>query len=162
MCLEGAVFFSTALPFFVSIGDYVLTNGCLAACVLIDAVSRFVPGVLKEEAVSEESFENDLLEYPQYTRPEVFEGKEVPKVLLEGDHKKIDVWHMQHAIEATKKSRPDLYHAWLYKQKVTPLEVSPKKEQASLPTIQSVVLGTKDLQSCAKLYKKIFGVKKVV
>lgn len=93
----------------ISIGDYVLTNGCLAAIVLLDAVVRFVPGVLGHElAASEDSFEKGLLDCPHYTRPELFEGKSVPEVLLSGDHKKIAEWRRQAAIEKTRRIRPDL------------------------------------------------------
>jgi len=93
----------------ISIGDYVLTGGELPACVLIDAVSRLVPGVLnKEESFENESFENNLLEYPQYTRPPVFMGREVPEVLLSGHHKNIAKWRLEKSIDKTKKVRPDL------------------------------------------------------
>lgn len=93
----------------VSIGDYVLTGGELPALVLMDAVSRFVPGVLGNEASSEdESFSGNLLEYPQYTRPRVFRGREVPEVLLSGNHAAIDRWRREMALEETKRKRPDL------------------------------------------------------
>lgn len=93
----------------ISIGDYVLTNGCLAAIVLVDAVVRFVPGVLGHElAASEESFEQGLLDCPHYTRPEIFEGMEVPQVLLSGNHQKIAEWRHQKALEKTNRVRPDL------------------------------------------------------
>jgi tRNA (guanine37-N1)-methyltransferase len=93
----------------ISIGDYVLTNGCLAAIVLLDSVVRFVPGVLGHElAAEEDSFEKGMLDCPHYTRPEVFEGKSVPEVLLSGNHQKIAEWRRQAALEKTKKVRPDL------------------------------------------------------
>lgn len=92
----------------VSIGDYVLTGGEIPAMVLIDSVSRYIEGVLKKESIGEESFSNGLLEYPQYTRPEVFEGASVPKILLTGHHENIDKWRKEQAIEITKKKRPDL------------------------------------------------------
>ena len=92
----------------ISIGDYVLTGGELPAMVLIDSVSRYVEGVLKEESTKEESFSNGLLEYPQYTRPEVFEGESVPEILLSGHHEKIDRWRKQKSLEITKRKRPDL------------------------------------------------------
>ena len=96
----------------VSIGDYVLTNGCLAACIVIDAVARFIPGVLGDErAADEDSFENGMLDCVHYTRPEVFEGKKVPDVLLSGNHKEIASWRREKALEKTKKVRPDLYEA---------------------------------------------------
>ena len=76
--------------------------------VLIDSVSRYVEGVLKEESVKEESFSNGLLEYPQYTRPEVFEGMKVPEVLLSGHHENIEKWRKEKSLEMTKKKRPDI------------------------------------------------------
>lgn len=92
----------------ISIGDYVLTGGELPAMVLIDSVSRYVEGVLKEESTQEESFSNGLLEYPQYTRPEVFRGKKVPEVLLSGHHENIQKWRQEKSLEITKLKRPDL------------------------------------------------------
>lgn len=92
----------------ISIGDYVLTGGELPAMVLADAVCRYVGGVLAEGATEEESFSDDLLEYPQYTRPEVFEGMAVPDVLLSGHHANIAKWRMERRIEITRERRPDL------------------------------------------------------
>ena len=92
----------------ISIGDYVLTGGELPAMVLIDSVSRYVEGVISEDSTSEESFSNNLLEYPQYTRPEVFNGEKVPEVLLSGHHENIRKWREEKAIEITKNKRPDL------------------------------------------------------
>ena len=92
----------------ISIGDYVLTGGEIPAIVLIDSVSRYVEGVLKEESIKEESFSNGLLEYPQYTRPEVFEGMKVPEVLLSGHHENIEKWRKEKSLEMTKKKRPDI------------------------------------------------------
>ena len=92
----------------ISIGDYVLTGGELPAMVLIDSVSRYVGGVLKEESIEEESFSNGLLEYPQYTRPEIFEGEKVPEILLSGHHEKIKQWRYEKSLEITKNKRPDL------------------------------------------------------
>ena len=95
---------------YMSIGDYVLTGGELPAMVMIDAISRMVPGVLNNEESGEtESFEGNLLEYPQYSRPEVWIGKEVPKVLMSGNQKKIRTWRKEAAIIRTKERRPDLY-----------------------------------------------------
>lgn len=94
----------------VSIGDYVLTGGELPAMVLINAVSRYVEGVLgSSESTSEESFSGGLLEYPQYTRPQIFMGLEVPKVLLSGNHKDIKEWRFEQQLKITKERRPDLY-----------------------------------------------------
>jgi tRNA (guanine37-N1)-methyltransferase len=92
----------------ISIGDYVLTGGELPAMVLIDSVSRYVEGVLKEDSVQEESFTDGLLEYPQYTRPEVFLGKRVPEVLLSGHHENIRKWRYEKQLEKTHERRPDL------------------------------------------------------
>lgn len=92
----------------ISIGDYVLTGGELPAMVLIDSVSRYVEGVLNKESVSEESFTNGLLEYPQYTRPEVFLNKKVPEILLSGHHENIKKWRREQSLEITKQKRPEL------------------------------------------------------
>ena len=93
----------------ISIGDYILTGGELAAMVLTDCVSRFIPGVLGSgESAEEESFSDGLLEYPQYTRPREFRGMEVPEILLSGDHAKIRAWRRQESLRATKRFRPDL------------------------------------------------------
>ena len=93
----------------ISIGDYILTGGELAAMVLTDCVSRFIPGVLGSgESAEEESFSDGLLEYPQYTRPREFRGMEVPEILLSGDHAKIRAWRRMESLKATKRFRPDL------------------------------------------------------
>ena len=92
----------------ISIGDYVLTGGELPAMVLIDSVSRYVNGVLKQGSTFEESFSNDLLEYPQYTRPEEFLGEKVPEVLISGNHQNIDRWRRNKSLEETFKKRPEL------------------------------------------------------
>jgi len=92
----------------ISIGDYILTGGELAAMVVIDATARLIENVIKEEATLNESFENNLLEYPQYTRPAVFLGREVPEVLLGGNHALIDKFRLEQSIKLTKKRRPDL------------------------------------------------------
>lgn len=92
----------------ISIGDYVLTGGELPAMVLIDSVSRYVEGVLKDGSTTEESFSQGLLEYPQYTRPEVFEGQQVPEVLRSGNHQMIDKWRREQSLKRTLEKRPDL------------------------------------------------------
>ena len=92
----------------ISIGDYVLTGGEIPAMVLIDSVSRFVEGVINEESTNEESFSNGLLEYPQYTRPEIFLNKKVPDVLLSGHHSNIENWRKEQSIKNTKNKRPEL------------------------------------------------------
>ena len=93
----------------ISIGDYVLTNGAIAAAVVVDAVARLIPGVLgDEESARDESFSNKLLEYPQYTRPSDFRGWQVPEILLSGNHALIRRWREDRAREITRKRRPDL------------------------------------------------------
>ena len=92
----------------ISIGDYVLTGGELPAMIVIDSVSRYIEGVLKDDSTKEESFSEGLLEYPQYTRPEVFNGKQVPEVLLSGHHENIDKWRREQSLINTRKKRPDL------------------------------------------------------
>jgi tRNA (guanine37-N1)-methyltransferase len=93
----------------LSIGDYVLSGGELPAMVVVEAVTRLIPGVLGNQAsLEEESFGSGLLEYPQYTRPEVFQGAAVPPVLLSGDHEKIRQWRREQALERTRLRRPDL------------------------------------------------------
>lgn len=94
----------------ISVGDYILTGGEIPAMVIADSITRLIPGVLeKEEALQKESFEQEgLLEYPQYTRPQVFEGLKVPKILLSGDHQKIEQWQRSEALKKTKKVRPEL------------------------------------------------------
>jgi len=96
----------------ISIGDYVLTGGELAAMVLIDATTRLVENVIKEEATANESFENNLLEYPQYTRPAVFMNREVPAVLLNGNHAEIEKFRLEQSIKLTKERRPDLLNLY--------------------------------------------------
>lgn len=93
----------------LSIGDYVLTSGDLASMVVIDALMRYIPGVLgSEESTSEESFSEPLLEYPQYTRPQNFMGLEVPEVLISGHHAQIAAWRLKESIKLTEQRRPDL------------------------------------------------------
>ena len=93
----------------ISIGDYVVTGGEIPACIVIDAVSRLVDGVLaSSECYEGESVASGILEYPQYTKPRVFMGREVPEVLLSGDHKKIDRWRLEEAVNLTRERRPDL------------------------------------------------------
>ena len=92
----------------ISIGNYVLTGGELPAMVLIDSVSRYIEGVLSKDSTKEESFSSNLLEYPQYTRPEEFRGRRVPEVLLSGHHENIKKWREQKSLEITRLKRPDL------------------------------------------------------
>lgn len=92
----------------ISIGDYVLTGGEIPAMVLMDSVSRYVEGVLNQESTEEESFSNGLLEYPQYTRPEVFKAKQIPEILISGHHENIRKWRRKESIKTTYQKRPDL------------------------------------------------------
>lgn len=101
----------------ISVGDYVLTGGELPAMIVVDAAVRLIPGVLGGETSAEiESFEGNLLEYPQYTQPREFDGMAVPEILLSGNHKKIDEWRKEKQIEITKKNRPDLYKKFVKSQ----------------------------------------------
>lgn len=97
----------------ISLGDYVLTGGELAAMVMVDAIARLVPGVLHNtDSAVTESFGDGLLEYPQYSRPEIWHDKRVPPVLLSGDHARVDAWRLEQSILRTKERRPDLYEAY--------------------------------------------------
>ncbi|SFB68776.1 tRNA (guanosine(37)-N1)-methyltransferase TrmD [Butyrivibrio sp. YAB3001] len=117
---------------YISIGDYVLTGGELPAMVMIDAISRLVPGVLNnDESAMTESFNNNLLEYPQYSRPEEWMGKKVPPILLSGDHKKVDEWRLEKSIERTKERRPDLYEKWLIENPPKPEKKKRRRKKAS-------------------------------
>ncbi len=99
---------------YISIGDYVLTGGELPAMVMIDAIARLVPGVLNnEESAQTESFDDGLLEYPQYSRPEEWMGKKVPSVLLSGNHQNVDVWRFEKSLERTKERRPELFDKYV-------------------------------------------------
>ncbi len=110
----------------VSIGDYVLTGGELPALVMIDSISRLIPGVLnKVESYEDETFENDLLEYPQYTRPREFEGRKVPEIILSGNHGKIDQWRLEESERLTKQRRPDLWEK--YKARKSKISKKTKK-----------------------------------
>lgn len=116
---------------YISIGDYVLTGGELAAMVMVDAISRMVPGVLtNDESGTTESFEDNLLEYPQYSRPEEWMGKKVPPILLSGNHQKVDEWRREQSILRTAERRPDL----LEKAQLT------QKERAMIANLQEIKL----------------------
>lgn len=114
----------------ISIGDYVLTGGELPAMVMIDAISRLVPGVLGNDVSADtESFENGLLEYPQYSRPEVWHDMAVPEVLMSGNHAKIEEWRLHEAIKRTYERRPDLYEAYKARVLEEEAELKPKKRK---------------------------------
>lgn len=111
----------------ISIGDFVLTGGELPAMILVDAIARLVPGVLHNEDSPEyESFEDGLLEYPQYSRPEVWHDKAVPEILLSGHHANIEKWRHEQSLIRTKERRPDLYEAYVA---ANPEEFMPKKQR---------------------------------
>ena len=98
----------------ISLGDYVLTGGELAAMVMVDAIARLVPGVLHNgESAETESFGDGLLEYPQYSRPEIWHGRRVPEILLSGDHAKVDAWRLEQSLARTKERRPELYEKYM-------------------------------------------------
>ena len=92
----------------VSIGDYVLTGGEIPAMALVDSITRMIPGVITEESYQNDSFQDQLLDYPTYTKPREFRGMSVPDVLLSGDHQKIDIWRKEESLKRTKERRPDL------------------------------------------------------
>lgn len=101
----------------ISIGDYILSGGEYAALVIMDTIVRLIPGFMSnQESLLEESFENGLLEYPQYTRPHEIDGLAVPEVLLSGDHARIRQWRLEQSVERTKKIRPDLYRRYVIKE----------------------------------------------
>ena len=118
----------------ISIGDYVLTGGELPACIIIDAVSRLKEGVLADaECYENESHASGILEYPQYTKPRVFLGREVPEILLSGDHKKIERWRLEKAVEITRERRPDL------------LALHPEIEESLKPKVKRKRKTTKEI-----------------
>lgn len=125
---------------YISIGDYVLTGGELPAMVMIDAISRLVPGVLNNDQSAEtETFHRDLLEYPQYSRPEIWHEKPVPKVLLSGNHKLITGWRLEQSKERTQKNRPDLYEK--YRQKEELVRKLAKNKRIHIHMMESLTRG---------------------
>jgi tRNA (guanine37-N1)-methyltransferase len=113
----------------ISIGDYVVTGGEIPACIVIDATSRLIDGVLSSsECYEGESLASGILEYPQYTKPREFMGREVPEVLLSGDHKKIELWRLERAVEITRERRPELLEA--HPEVLTPLMPKKKKSRS--------------------------------
>lgn len=113
----------------ISIGDYVLTGGEIPAMVLIDSISRYVEGVINNESISEESFSNELLEYPQYTRPEEFHGKKVPEVLISGHHENIRKWRRLKSLQNTYNKRPELLDKIKLSEEENKIIENFKKEQ---------------------------------
>lgn len=125
---------------YISIGDYVLTGGELPAMVMIDAISRLVPGVLHNgDSAETESFHRYLLEYPQYSRPEVWHGKSVPGVLFSGDHKKVSDWRLEQSVALTKERRPDLYAR--YQEQENLLERLARDKRHNLHMMESLARG---------------------
>lgn len=106
-------FIRTKVDYEISVGDYILTGGELPAMTVADAVSRFLPGAIKDESVSDESFENGLLEYGHYTEPAVFDGLEVPEVLRSGDHRAVAEYRFYESLKKTYFNRPDLFAKWM-------------------------------------------------
>lgn len=97
----------------ISIGDYILTGGEIPAMALVDAITRLIPGVINEQSYTDDSFYNNyLLDYPTYTKPQIFEGLEVPEILLSGNHKKIEEWRREMSIQKTQERRPDLWEMY--------------------------------------------------
>ena len=127
----------------ISIGDYVVTGGEIPACIVVDAVSRLIDGVLaSSECYEGESVASGILEYPQYTKPREFMGREVPEILLSGDHKKIDLWRLGAAVEITRERRPDLLEA--HPEVMLPLMPKPKKKRRSKRAEESFASQTED------------------
>ena len=116
----------------ISVGDYVLTGGELPACIVVDAVSRLLPGVLADPACYEgESVASGLLEYPQYTKPAVWRDRAIPEVLLSGDHGKVDAWRLEQSLALTAERRPDLLAAYLAAHPPKPPKQPKKKKNPS-------------------------------
>lgn len=134
----------------ISIGDYVLTNGALAAIVLVDAVARFVPGVLgHHQAALQDSFQEGIFDCPHYTRPEEFEGRKVPEVLLRGDHAEIATWRRKKALEKTRRIRPDLYYSYLAK------EAGKENGDVCVKGDVSLILPAGKLRTSVPFYRKV-------
>jgi tRNA (guanine37-N1)-methyltransferase len=142
----------------ISIGDYVLTNGCLPAIVVVDALLRFVPGVLgNEAAANEDSFEQGLFDCPHYTRPELFEGIPVPQVLMEGNHEKIAEWRQTEAMRRTAHEREDLYGCFL-RDSSEEEEKTPKEKNLAFGwKIQAFYRIVSDLKKSLNFYAKTLG-----
>lgn len=143
---------------FLSLGDFVLTGGELPSMVMIDCISRLVPGVLSNEAsAEEESFHDNLLEYPQYTRPEVFSGLSVPQVLLSGHHKKIEEWRREQSVRRTYERRPDLLaDAALTMKEVEYLDALREREgSGELKELEEAVEAYAQALECGDAEKKV-------
>ncbi len=135
----------------ISIGDYILTGGELAAMVLIDSVSRFIPEVLgSEESATEESIYSGLLEFDQYTKPREYEGRAVPEVLFGGNHQEIHLWQYERSLALTKERRPDLFAAYLEK-----LGITGSAQGCQTQGARGITLGKHDAPSLTKQEKRI-------
>lgn len=133
---------------YVSVGDYVLTGGELPAMVMIDAIARLLPGVLGNRAsAEEESFYNDLLEYPQYSRPEIWRGRKVPEVLLSGNHSRITDWRLEEARRRTKERRPDLYEKYQEKQRL--IKSLSKDKRGNIHMMENLSRGFGEILYCS-------------
>ncbi|TXI41014.1 MAG: tRNA (guanosine(37)-N1)-methyltransferase TrmD [Nitrosomonas sp.] len=142
----------------ISIGDYVLTNGCLPAIVLVDAMARFIPGVIGHgDAADEDSFEKDLLDCPHYTRPEVFEGMQVPQVLLEGNHGATAHWRREQSVVKTRECRPDLLTRYLARQCSEELE----SNKASTVRLKRLTLFVEDVRRSRRYYREMLAMRPV-
>jgi tRNA (guanine37-N1)-methyltransferase len=135
----------------LSIGDYVLTNGCLPAMVTLDSLMRFIPGALgHEEAAQQDSFENDLLDCPHYTRPDTYNGIIVPEPLRSGNHKSIAKWRLQQSLEKTRSVRPDLYYRYLGNKQNFQEETRPLNSALS-----QIVLPVENLKDSIDFYRHV-------
>jgi tRNA (guanine37-N1)-methyltransferase len=135
---------------YVSIGDYILTGGELPAMVMIDAISRLVPGVLNnEESAENESFSNNLLEYPQYSRPAEWREKKVPEVLMSGHHANIEAWRLEKSIEKTRLFRPDLLEK--YEQEQEKLQIKLQNEKKERKRLKKLELSESNRNEIEKL-----------
>lgn len=143
----------------ISIGDYVLTNGCLPAIVIVDAVVRFIPGILgHDQAAYEDSFEQEILDCPHYTRPEIFKDVSVPAVLLSGDHLKIKKWRLSKALAKTAKVRPDLFLRYvLTKQESEEKPNKNKRQGIKFKGFSQTTLFVSELKRSVRFYKDVLG-----
>lgn len=141
---------------YVSIGDYVLTGGELPAMVMVDAIARLVPGVLNNKDSAEtESFSDNLLEYPQYSRPEVWNGKRVPEILLSGDHAKVDAWRLEQSIARTKERRPDLYEKYMAEHPPVEKKKRRKKKHTINEEVQPADVQGQEVAPCSEKTEEI-------
>lgn len=141
---------------YVSIGDYVLTGGELPAMVMVDAIARLVPGVLNNKDSAEtESFSDNLLEYPQYSRPEIWNGKRVPEILLSGDHAKVDAWRLEQSIARTKERRPDLYEKYMAEHPPVEKKKRRRKKHTTNEEEQSADVQGQEVALCSEKTEEI-------